>query len=1684
MSAFTGAVDLHSQALLTAMLMSDAFRQSTYASSRIIPLLMDKSLYASDAATSNEQNGLINFIRSEQGTVDKLTHFDADLQKLGANISGLNKATQDALIAQAIEWYYWQDAGQSFFSEGGDLLQYTTAKGAGLAGAENRAAPYLEKWLAPIVNAHGEFYSSGFADYQQWNVAIGGRNGTARDSSKSQIFIGSSGSDTFTGGQQADLMFAGDGGDTLIGNEGNDRLYGGLGSDTLYGGTGHDRYVIEGSDTVEDSDREGILTDKSGKVIAGMIWKDKNGAYTFQSDSAIGVSGSDAEITLTLEDGSRVKIANFSSGDLGLRIYDENDLTGTTPVTTRTIVGDYAPQEFYDSNGNPYYKNDELGNLITDPNQPEARDDVLYDSAGNDQIEAGEGADTVYKTRGGEDIINLGAGDDNLYTTWGATGRIIANGGDGRDYLGGGTGKDIIEGGAEADGLYGSSGDDLLYGDVRGNTADFIAQGATQAGNGLQGEWFDAEDGDDQVFGGAGNDLVAGGDGADLIESGGGDDVIWGDWNTWSPGGQWRDWTVTERIETGADGGQTYYYDVANIYGESDAGTGDDIIFAGNGNDMVSSNGGNDAIYLEAGNDKAWGEAGDDIIEGGAGDDLINGDNGSEFLSTSLHGDDFLDGGDGNDKLYGEGGTDTMLGGAGDDILVGDSDAENAGDDYLDGGEGSDRLYGAAGNDELFGGDGNDEISGDNSDQPAGDDYLDGEAGDDKLWGGDGADVLEGGTGNDTLLGGGGDDELSGGADKDLLDGGTGNDLIAGDAGDDQLQGGEDDDVLDGGEGSDVLFGEAGNDTLNGGAGTDYLIGGLGDDLLDGGEGNDVYYYSLGEGNDHIADSGGSDWLVFNDITWGQITLGTGSLKLNLPDGSALHLDDFDPDNPYGAGGIEYFQFADGTALSKAQLINALGIHPTGTPEADMLTGTALSETIHALAGDDIVTARAGNDTVYAEDGADIVYGGDGNDIIYGGNGDDVLLGENGNDTLYADAGNDLLSGGAGTDQLLGGEGDDTYLFQAGDGQDTATDTLGTNQIVLGAGLTLDAVVFTRQGNDLLVSVKNSTDRLSVRDWFAADSHFPTITLGDGMTLDHAAVAAAIPQNQAPILTPDSAAVSEDGTTYVAGNALANDSDPEGRALRVTNAGSYAGAVGTLSLGSNGAYSYTLANGSQAVQSLAAGQTLTENFAYTASDDDPNGAATATSTITITVNGANDLPVLGADSAATAEDAAPIGGNVLANDHDIDAGTVLTIANPGIRIGAYGSLTLGNDGAWGYDLANNSTTVQSLAAGQTVTDNFSFNVSDGIAQVGGSLAIGIAGRNDAPILVTPLADQNASANTSWSWLLPVGSFTDVDTGDVLGYAATLADGTVLPSWLAFDAATQTFSGRVPKSATGSSDLRVVATDRQGALASDIFTLSFDGGSTGGGGGSTGNEGVGNGVDGPAPGHDASFNDGTGTSPGSPGAQGGNGYVPPKRSDLLKADILFVSPTQEQAGPAMVRHGNADAAHADAPGQGRKIFGLSQKEYKSIEEVLNDVGFVDTTTATVGGNAYGSDSGSTTGTQTATTGYAVTDWLHEAAWSYLDSRAADTGYPTSMYSGDPVAAFMQWLAIQNALAYENADGLPGWLNDGIGADLAGLTANNSGFLGSYQTFATDHLSLLGGINLQTFSGLGSGTQQIA
>src|SRR5204862_5382316 len=130
-----------------------------------------------------------------------------------------------------------------------------------------------------------------------------------------------------------------------------------------------------------------------------------------------------------------------------------------------------------------------------------------------------------------------------------------------------------------------------------------------------------------------------------------------------------------------------------------------------------------------------------------------------------------------------------------------------------------------------------------------------------------------------------------------------------------------------------------------------------------------------------------------------------------------------------------------------------------------------------------------------------------------------------------------------------------------------------------------------------------------------------------------------------------------------------------GSTLFVANAGSRAGLYGELSLFVDGHYVYTLNHA--AVQGLGAGDSVADVFSYGASD----GLAGSGATLTVQIFGANDGPIAVNDVASVSEDGLlSASGNVLANDIDADAGSVLSVLNPGTYAGAYGILTLAADG--------------------------------------------------------------------------------------------------------------------------------------------------------------------------------------------------------------------------------------------------------------------------------------------------------------------------------------------------------------------------------------------------------------------
>jgi hypothetical protein len=154
----------------------------------------------------------------------------------------------------------------------------------------------------------------------------------------------------------------------------------------------------------------------------------------------------------------------------------------------------------------------------------------------------------------------------------------------------------------------------------------------------------------------------------------------------------------------------------------------------------------------------------------------------------------------------------------------------------------------------------------------------------------------------------------------------------------------------------------------------------------------------------------------------------------------------------------------------------------------------------------------------------------------------------------------------------------------------------------------------------------------------------------------------------------------------------------------------------------------------------------------------------------------------------------------------VDAGAVLSVTG-------IGTLPAGVS----FDAATQSFTLdpagaayQSLAAGEQRSVSVGYDVTDGVASTATSMTWIVTGTNDAPVAAIALPDALGSVDTPFSYTVPNGSFTDVDSS--LSYSATLASGAALPTWLSFDAATRTFSGTPAVDQQGGVDVVVTASD--------------------------------------------------------------------------------------------------------------------------------------------------------------------------------------------------------------------------------------------------------------------------------
>ncbi len=266
--------------------------------------------------------------------------------------------------------------------------------------------------------------------------------------------------------------------------------------------------------------------------------------------------------------------------------------------------------------------------------------------------------------------------------------------------------------------------------------------------------------------------------------------------------------------------------------------------------------------------------------------------------------------------------------------------------------------------------------------------------------------------------------------------------------------------------------------------------------------------------------------------------------------------------------------------------------------------------------------------------------------------------------------------------------------------------------------------------------------------------------------------------NDAPQAVADSYNVTEDGslTINAASGVLANDTDAENDTLTASLVSDVSD--GTLSLSSNGGFTYT-------PDANFAG---TDSFTYRPNDGTANGN---TVTVTLNVSAVNDAPTATADSYNVSEDSTltvNAASGVLSNDTDVDddsltASLVSDVSN--------GTLNLSSDGSFTY----------TPNTGFSGTDSFTYRPNDGTVNGNTvSVSISVSGTNAAPVAV---ADSYSATENS---TLDVSSGSGVLAND------TDADSDTLTATLVSDVSDGTLSLSSNGSFTYTPDANFTGTD--------------------------------------------------------------------------------------------------------------------------------------------------------------------------------------------------------------------------------------------------------------------------------
>jgi len=226
------------------------------------------------------------------------------------------------------------------------------------------------------------------------------------------------------------------------------------------------------------------------------------------------------------------------------------------------------------------------------------------------------------------------------------------------------------------------------------------------------------------------------------------------------------------------------------------------------------------------------------------------------------------------------------------------------------------------------------------------------------------------------------------------------------------------------------------------------------------------------------------------------------------------------------------------------------------------------------------------------------------------------------------------------------------------------------------------------------------------------------------------------------------------------------------------------------------------------------------NIKVTATD--PAGQSAST-TLRFDVANVHDAPTV----AGTVADVRVDGGEAVAFSLPLD---LFADADFAVDDAVYDErLVLSADGlpAWlSFDAATGAFSAASapdVAAAETVT--VTVRATDASNRsVETAFDLTVVPSNYAPVVGQASLAPVAQEDQAFAWQLPAATFEDPD-GDALTFGARLADGTALPAWLTFDAASGTFLGTPGDADPGVVAIAVTATDPDGRSATAVFDLA-------------------------------------------------------------------------------------------------------------------------------------------------------------------------------------------------------------------------------------------------------------------